>query len=201
MSTPRREWKSDADFKPWRSDQRLAAIFFLAAIGCAIAALALPFGTWTLFLGGGAAVAALSGRYAMKLAAHRAFGKTFEAESIASLLPLLPVEWIVRPGTRLPGLGDVDLWITLEDGRHVIVEIKSFRRWMSRFFGFRHGEREAKALEQASRIAERLNASAGIVWLPQGKPTFWQWLFAPRSGDVRVVFGGPRTLVQAIRRA
>lgn len=201
MNRPRREWAPDAEFKPWRRDQQLAAIFFATAAGCVLAALLLPFGIWTLLFGAAALVAAVSGRAAARSAANREFGKTFEAESIAKAMRHFPSTWIIRTGERLPGLGDADLWITVEDGRHVVVEIKSFRQWQSRLFGLRHGERELGALEQASRIGERLKASACIVWLPQGKSTFWQWLFPPRLGTVRVVFGGPRALVKAIRRA
>lgn len=197
----KRVWVEDGAFRPWVWQRRLGAALIVSGLACIGAAFALPFGAATVFALIAAAGILSIGTSLVRQAANRAFGKIFESEQVAKAIRALPKDWEVFANDRLPGCGDVDLWVRRKDGAKLVVEIKSFRRWHGGWFGFGLGERERSALAQAGRIAERMGADAAVVWLPQGKPTFWQWLFAPRVGRIKVVFGGVGALRRGLKRA
>lgn len=187
-----RKWRSDSEFKPWAGQRKRGLIALGIGLGLGALAYALPYYpqmTWTLAALG--VVAFSVGMGSLKQAANRAFGKSFEAEWAHLAKTMLGPGYAVETGVRVRGAGDIDVFVQRKiDGAKVIVEIKSFVYWRASFFGLIPGERERRAFAQAAELRRRADADAALVWLPQGRPSFWQWLFPPKRDGVRVVMGG-----------
>jgi len=194
-----KQWKSDDEFKPWLKQRSRGIKTLAVGIGLGALAYALPFGLWTYGLAALAFITASLGLSDLKRAANRAFGKSLEAEWSALAREMLGEPFEVETGVRVHGLGDADLVVRRKADRAVVVvEIKAFVYWKARFFGLIPGDREGRAFAQVARLGERIKADGALVWLPQGKSSFWQWLFPPKKNGVRVVFGGLPPLRKAI---
>lgn len=145
-----------------------------------------------------ALVLAKSGASRCRSAANREFGKRFEEEFIERASQELSDRgYTPRSNIMAKGIGDIDL-VVCRGATQVPVEIKSFRKW-NQLFVFK-GEREKRALIQADRQRRALKANAGVIWVPQGRPTLLQRIFGVGSNNVSVVFGDERALVRAVRR-
>ena len=188
-------------FEPWKQERmRGVKIAAFALMSGAVAAgfailksyeVALAFGALSILLAG-----ASMSRF--KSAANREFGKLFEEKFVKKAArELTDLGFTAESNIMARGIGDIDL-VVYKDGSRIPVEVKSFRKW-NQFFVFT-GEREKRALTQSDRQRRALKSERGIVWVPQGKPTFLQRIFGAGSGNVSVVFGGERALVRAVKR-
>lgn len=188
-------------FEPWKRERmfgiKLAACGFISAVVAAGFALkgfhwpAMGFALLTLVL-------TKSGVSRLRSAANREFGKRFEEVFIErASQELHDYGFTPMSNVMARGIGDIDL-VVRKGEVQIPVEIKSFRKW-NQFFIFK-GDREKRALIQADRQRRAIKAGVGIVWVPQGRPTFLQRIFGAGSSNVSVVFGGERVLVRAVRR-
>ena len=188
-------------FEPWKQERmRGVKIAAFALVSGAVAAglvsmkiyeVAFVFGALSVLLAG-----ASMSRF--KSAANREFGKRFEEEFVErAARELLELGFTAELNIMARGIGDIDL-VVYKDGSRIPVEVKSFRKW-NQFFVFT-GEREKRALIQSDRQRRALKSERGIVWVPQGRPTFLQRIFGAGSGNVSVVFGGERALVRVLKR-
>jgi Holliday junction resolvase-like predicted endonuclease len=201
VSVTNKEGLVSRRFEPWKADRvsgvKLAVYSALSAIVAAGLVIkgyfwaALGFALAALILGKSAA-----GRF--RRARNREFGKAFEEEFIErASRELIEHRLTPRANVMARGIGDIDL-VVCSPKTLITVEVKSFRKWNS-FLVF-NGDREKRAMLQADRQRRALMAEHGIVWLPQGRPTFLQRLFGVGSGNVSVVFGNERALVRAVKR-
>jgi len=180
-------------FSPWRED-------FIAAFAIGTVSLFGLYRGLTSFNMTGTliglsigVVGGLVSVWAWKNGMRRWYGKHLEGWAIERLSVWLKRKKIVwQAGRMVPGLGDADLIVHTSSGT-MIIEIKSWQHW-------RNQEREAAAYRQAQALAQRLDASSAFIWLPRGRPTFMQRLYAPRSEGVRVVFGNDRKMYKQISK-
>ena len=184
-------------FSPWRENYRVAGIAGLIAIAAATLAVMKMVPPFVGF--GLAIVAAGVALRSMQRGQSREFGKRFEEMHLARAVPLLQKAGVVCiPNYGMRSGADIDLVVEYE-GKKITVEIKSFIKWNA-FLFFWPGEREKNAIRQANRQMTSINATAAIIWLPQGRPSFLQSLFKHyRESNVRLVFGGARMLERAIK--
>jgi len=188
-------------FAPWKKDRARGVRLFLASLFTGLFAIWLATNQYFL----PSVVFALCALIligfsisSLKRARIREFGKSFEQEFIERALAELEKNGFkTRANVFVYGIGDVDLVVTGQRS-FVVVEIKSFRRWSS--FMIFTGAREQRALAQVERQRRALRAKHGLIWLPQGKPTFFQKLFGTASGNINVVFGDERDLAKTIRK-
>ena len=197
-----RKWRSDSEFKPWAGQRKRGLIALGIGLGLGALAYALPYYpqmTWALAALG--VVAFSVGMGSLRQAANRAFGKSFEAEWAHLAKTMLGPGYAVETGVRVRGAGDIDVFVQRKaDAVRVVVEIKSFVYWRASFFGLIPGDREKRAFAQAADLQRRIGAEVALIWLPQGRPSFWQWLFPPKRAGVRVVMGGLPSLRSAIEK-
>lgn len=192
-------WKEDRDFKPWAAQQKKGYTWLAVGVTTVIAGFLLPWGDWTWWMLALGVAVSLIGVMHLKRSMVRAFGKEVEAIWTRRAVAKLGGDFDIRHGVRVPGMGDADLVVlNHRSQKGTVVEIKAFVRWKTRFFGLWVGDREKAAIAQATRLRERLGAHGAVVWLPNGRRTFWQWLFAPQYPGVKVVFGGTRALRRAL---
>lgn len=193
--------RSRKGLEPWKQDRRAGAKFAVFALVAGAVSIAwVEGGYYQGALGAGVVATGLAGAAVsrFKRAGNREFGKQFEREHVARAIATLPRSGFqVRANVVVPSVGDVDL-VAYFKNMPITIEIKSFVKWNQNPF-FR-GERENKALAQSDRQRYAIKAKHGIVWLPQGRPNFLQRFFGVGSGNVRVVFGGERNLVRALKR-
>lgn len=188
-------------FEPWKRDRSrgLKTLLWSVVAGAGAVFFAMngnaPFAIGLLLL---AVVMTKIGAAELRSAENREFGKTFEAEFVQRALREMEKHDIpARANVMARGVGDIDL-VAGAGGQATPIEIKSFRRW-HQFLVFR-GARERKALLQAERQRRALGAKAGLVWLPQGRPTLLQRIFGVGDGQIVVVFGSERALVRVIKQ-
>lgn len=188
-------------FEPWKQDRARAAKVLLWSLvpGAGAVFFAMdgnaPIAVGLLLV---AVVMTQIGATGLKRAENREFGKVFESEFVQRALSELAKHDIrAKANVMARGIGDIDL-VVWPAGQAAPVEIKSFRRW-NQFLIFK-GARESKALIQAERQRQAIGAAAGIIWLPQGRPTLLQRFFGAGAGPIGVVFGGERSLLRSLRR-
>jgi len=190
--TPRKRPKKKR-FSPWRED--FIAAFALTAL--ALFGLYRGVSSFTLtntVIGFLIAFACgFMARWAWQNGMRRWYGKHLEGWAIERLSVWLKrkhIGW--QAGRMVPGLGDADVLVQTSSGP-IVIEIKSWQRW-------KNLEREAAAYRQVQALAQRLNAAHAFIWLPRGRPTFMQRLYAPRHGGIRVVFGNERKMYKQISK-
>jgi hypothetical protein len=185
------------EISPWAENYRLAVILFLicASIIYATYKAYVPLSALLVSF-----VAFMFGVLQLKQAVKRKFGKDLEGGAINSASPLLLKQGFrVKSSVLVPGLGDVDMIVTNHSNKKVTVEIKSFIRWNQ--FGPFKGQRESKAIVQAERQKEAVNADAALIWLPQGRRSLVQILLNwVGSSHVDVVFGDASKLARVLKR-
>jgi len=192
-SKPPRKRLKKKRFSPWRED-------FIAAAAFAVLGLfGLYRGLSSLTLNSaliGVLISLVCGFmawWAWKNGMRRWYGKHLEEWAIDRLSVWLKrkrIDW--QAGRMVPGLGDADVVVYASSGP-LVIEIKSWQRWNNR-------EREAAAYQQAQALSQRLNAAHAFIWLPRGRPTFMQRLYAPRHEGIRVVFGNDRKMYKQISK-
>ncbi len=184
-------------YKPWFDNYRnaLIAFVFSFAIFYAVYGDYLP-----IFAMAFCVAAFLYGLQQIKSAMARKFGKDLERGAINSASPLLLKQGFrVKSSVLVAGLGDVDMIVTNHNHKKVTVEIKSFIHWNQ--FGPFKGQRESKAIVQAERQKEAVNADAALIWLPQGRRSLVQILLNwVGSSHVDVVFGDASKLARVLKR-
>jgi len=190
---PNRPHQKRRRFSPWREDFIAAfAIGTLALFGLyrGLTSFTLTETMIGLLIG---FVGGFMAWLAWKNGMRRWYGKHLEGWAIERLSVWLKrkrIGW--HAGEMVPGLGDADLIVHASSGS-ILIEIKSWQRW-------KNGEREAAAYRQAQALAQRLDAAHAFIWLPRGRPTFMQRVYAPRFEGVRVVFGNDRKMYKQISK-
>jgi Holliday junction resolvase-like predicted endonuclease len=188
-------------YRPWLKDIMNGLLMFSFALFAMVSAVWLAKSSY-YYASLGSVIAAIMfmsfGVARFNRAKARKFGKVFEEEWIQQALTRLNKNgWAAKSCVIVNGLGDID--IVAKKKRLVMpIEIKSFAKWNQSFFLV--GERERKAFLQSERQRQFLKAPFSIIWLPQGKPGFFQRLFGVKKGNVLVVFGDDRVLHRAMQK-
>jgi len=188
-------------YAPWVEERRAGFVF----IGAAAASAA---GAWLALRQGYVAWAAMAvlalvffglGLARLKSARHREFGKSFEQEAVSRAIPVLTQLSLSAHANHAIAYGDIDLLVRGCRGA-VPVEVKSFVQWKRHWI--LSGARETKAIHQVGKQCSSVKAAIGVIWLPQGRPSFLQRLLPSLAGaqGVQVVFGDERKLANAARR-
>jgi len=181
-------------FSPWREDFIVAFFFGGMALFCVWRAGA------SIIVGNGSAAgmgllfaagSALACVWAWKNGMRRWYGKHLEqwaTDRLSVHLKRKRMTW--QAGRMVGGLGDADVLVETSSGP-VLIEIKAWQRW-------KNGDRERAGCQQALALVHSLNACAGFIWLPRGRPTFMQRMYAPRYEGIKVVFGNERKMMKQI---
>lgn len=187
-------------YKPWRQNLITAFISISLALSSGVLAIQhqLPWNIAVAVMITCTLVAILQ----FKRASRRQFGKTFENTHVAMAMKHLrntPFKGV--PNAKGGGQEDIDL-LVVGRGRPIPVEVKSYIHWQTYFWRL-FGARERRAIAQSKRQQRYTNARASIIWLPQGRPGFWQRLTAhPKAAsNIHLVFGGTDELIRAIEHA
>lgn len=88
------------------------------------------------------------------------------------------------------GHGSFDLLV--KKGNSLIpIDILLFTKWNQAFLT---GRVEREAYSKVGQKMLSIKASTAIIWLPKGKPNFWQKVLPPKRRNIHVVFGNPKNL-------
>lgn len=187
-------------FEPWKQDRKRA--LKSTVLGAAFAGI----GAYFLLKGnpemglvfGGLGLAGLAHGESMRRRANkREFGKKTEEKYTSRALHLLMQKgYPVQTNVMVPGVGDIDILVYIND-KPVPIEIKSFHYWRQSLFFV--GSRERKTLLQVQRQRIALNADQAFIWLPLGRPSFLQSIFGAGTSTTKVIFGKERKLVHALK--
>jgi hypothetical protein len=184
------------EYAPWERDKTTAyqVIIFALAIGSLIFFKILP-----PLIALAIIVPSVSyATYLLKRAKNREFGKNFEiihGNQLANVLISAGIDHVQNK--RFHG-GDIDMLVNYQNVS-IPIEIKSFIKWNQFFYT---GGREKKAYNQTEKQITAVQGSYGFIWLPQGKPTFFQRLFGSltRNKRVKVIFGDANALLKELKR-
>ncbi|MCX7173795.1 MAG: hypothetical protein NT159_07705 [Proteobacteria bacterium] len=187
-------------YAPWEDDRRSGnRLVLFSGITGLFTLVVLNAGVGYWWIGALLCLLLLNvGLVQLRRAGTREFGKDFEEMTIRHAIPAIGRMGYTAHANRRFQSGDIDLVVSSSNAT-VTIEIKSFIRW--RQFYFFKGEREGKALRQATRQRAAIDAVHAIVWLPQGIPSLLQRLpYARGKSGVTVVFGREAPLRATLRR-
>jgi len=191
---------TDDGYAPWRGQQVSAWLSLAAIVAVSAGALREWISTQTALIG--VALLALYAIHAFNRVRARQRGKTVEHAAIRALHRALNGIPGVRltSNVRMRSGADIDAVLTVA-GSDVPVEIKSYGRWKTYFFGLWPGARERATIRQVRRQMTEMRAAQALVWLPHGRPGLWQrWSAHPRAAkNIHLVFGNSERVADFVR--
>lgn len=136
-------------------------------------------------------------------ASRRWNGKRVEASALKQLARRMPKNWGLTPNVRVPGLGDCDGYVVVDQTAGYCLEIKSTRSvvYKNVLMGREKlTDRRGRPLHkdpvaQAKAVAKRLSAEP-VLWFPRANPPTEVRM---RCG-VLLVLGNEKQLIRAINR-
>lgn len=184
-------------FEPWKGNWRAGVV----CSALALFALFLAYRTIVSMMTGMivAAIFAAIAIHQFNSMKRRQFGKQLETRATdQACAELERAGFVLQTNRMVRGLGDIDI-IASKGEKKATIEIKSFVVW-TRFLIFFNGDRERKAVKQAAKQREAVDADVAVIWLPQGRASWLSMLFPyPSVGSgVRLVRGGPAKLRKAL---
>jgi hypothetical protein len=192
----------DDGYAPWRGQQVSAWLALAAIVAVVVAAQQEWVSTQAALIG--VALLALYAIHAFNRVRARQRGKAVEHTAIRALCRELNGMRGIRTATnvRMRSGADIDVVITVA-GRDMPVEIKSYGRWKTYFFGLWPGARERATIRQVRRQMAEVKAIQALVWLPHGRPGLWQrWAAHPRAArNIHLVFGNADRVAAIIANA
>lgn len=180
----------DDGYAPWRGQQVSGWLALVAIIVAVMAQLYGWIGWRTTLIAN--IVLALYADHAFTRVRARQHGKSVEQFAVMALRQALHNAPGIRlsRNVRMRSGADIDVVLDL-GGRMLPVEIKSYRRWNTYFFGWWPGRRERATIRQVRKQMGETGAKNAVIWLPHGRPGFWQRKSAQPMAARRIslVFG------------
>lgn len=187
----------DDGYAPWRG-QQISGWLALVAIIVAVMAHLYGWISWRTALIANI-VLALYAAHAFTRVRARQHGKSVEQVAVMALRQALHDAPGIRMSrnVRMRSGADIDVVLDL-GGRMLPVEIKSYGCWNTHFFGWWPGRRERAAIRQARKQMDETGAKQAVIWLPHGRPGFWQRQSAQPMAARRIslVFGNANQMAR-----
>jgi len=183
--------KNKKPFAPWKTEFRIAAVYWILGAAWFAAALLWCVRDPTLTSQAAAEAAVLPvfvGLLRSESARRRKFGGQVEKKWAAKLRAAVPRDWAVALEVEGGPIGNLDAVIRFANGRNCPVEIKSWR-------SSRYRRRFNAALRQGLRQRDALLAQHAVLWLPEAKIRN-----AGYQRGIVVVQGDERFLIECLRK-